>query len=237
MPRIARVAVPDVPYHITQRGNAKQRIFFTDNDYRLYIDLLRRHSERHGLDIWAYCLMPNHVHLIALPRRPASMPRALGRTHAEYARYFNLTRQSCGHVWQARYFSCPLDGAHLWRAVAYVERNPLRAGLARDPFAYRWSSAAAHAGKFDPAGLLDMSSWRLEYTPERWRDAIRDGVDDEELAERIREAATRGRPLGDAGFIEHLERQTGRTLAPRAPGRPRKNVATEGKQRALEIGN
>ena len=92
MSRIARVAVEGVPYHITQRGNGKQRIFFADSDYQMYLDLLRRHTDGHGLRIWAYCLMPNHIHLIAVPQRPASMSKALGRTHAEFAKYFNFRR-------------------------------------------------------------------------------------------------------------------------------------------------
>jgi putative transposase len=246
MLRMARVAVEGVPYHITQRGNAKQRIFFADSDYRMYLDLLRRHAERYGLDIWAYCLMPNHVHLIGVPRRPGSMARALGRTHAEYAQYFNLIRQSCGHVWQARYFSCPLDGAHLWRAMAYVERNPVRGGLARDASAYRWSSAAAHFGKPDPAGMVDLSVWRQEYTheytPERWREVLQNSVGDQELAERIREATVRGRPLGAAEFVEDMERRAGRSLRPMTPGRPRKaresdHDLRETPQLVLEIGN
>ena len=124
MPRIARIAVEAVPYHLTQCGNAKQKIFFADADYRMYLDLLRRYSTAHGLAVWAYCLMPNHVHLIVVPRQETSMAKTLGRTHAEYARYFNLNQRSCGHVGQARYYSCPLAGAHLWRAMAYVEQNP-----------------------------------------------------------------------------------------------------------------
>ncbi len=213
------MAVEGVPYHITQRGNGKQRLFFTDPDYRMYLDLLRRHSDAHGLRIWAYCLMPNHVHLIAVPKRPASMPKALGRTHAEFAKYFNLLHQTCGHVWQARYFSCPLDGAHLWRAMAYVERNPVRGGLVRDAPAYRWSSAAAHLGDPDPAGVLDLSLWRQEYTSSRWWEVLRTSVDDEQLVERIREATQRGRPLGEAEFVEYMEGRTTRRLRPLSPGR------------------
>src|SRR5579862_7231739 len=215
MSRIARVAIEGVPDHLTQRGNRKQRVFFSESDYRIYLDLLRRYSAAYELDVWAYCLMPNHVHMIVVPQQVNSMAKALGRVHAEYAKHFNLIQQSCGHVWQARYFSCPLEGAHLWRAMAYVERNPLRAGLVENTEAYRWSSAGVHLGKTDAAGILDLTAWRKAYTAERWKDVLRTNIEDEDLAERIREATLRGRPLGGAEFIEDLEARTGRRLRPR----------------------
>lgn len=199
MARIARIAVEGVPYHLTQRGNAKQRVFFADADYRMYLDLLRRYSAAHALDIWAYCLMPNHVHLIVVPKRATSMARALGRTQAEYAKYFNLVQRSCGHVWQARYFSCPLDGAHLGRAMTYVERNPVRAGLVEDALTYRWSS---HFGVPDPAGIVHPEARRQEYST----------IDDENMTEQIRAATRLGRPLGRPAFIEELEARLGRRL-------------------------
>lgn len=215
MSRIARLAVEGVPHHVTQRGNGKQQVFGADPDYRLYLSLLRRYSTAYELDIWAYCLMPNHIHLVAVPARETSMAKALGRVHAEYAKYFNLVRQSCGHVWQARYFSCPLDGAHLWRAMAYVERNPVRAGIVEEASAYRWSSAAIHLGKPAPTTMLNLTAWRKEYTPERWASALRTNIADEELSQRLREATLCGRPLGGADFIEQLEMRTGRRLRKR----------------------
>jgi REP element-mobilizing transposase RayT len=99
-----------------------------------------------GVALWAYCLMPNHIHLICVPGNGQSLAAALGRTHADYARHFNIEGRSCGHGWQARYFSCPLEGVHCWQAMAYVERNPVRAGLAAQAADYRWSGAAAHTG-------------------------------------------------------------------------------------------
>jgi putative transposase len=202
MARIARIAVEGVPYHLTQRGNGKQRVFFADADYRMYLDLLRRYSGAHALDVWAYCLMPNHVHLIVVPKRESSMAKALGRTQAEYAKYFNLVQRSCGHVWQARYFSCPLDGAHLGGAMAYVERNPVRAGLVEDALTYRWSS---HFGTSDPAGIVRPEAWQQDYP----------ALDDEQTAEQIRAATRLGRPLGQPAFIEKLEANTGRRLRPK----------------------
>lgn len=201
MARIARIAVEGVPYHLTQRGNGRQRVFFSDADYRMYLDLLRRYCATHALDVWAYCLMPNHVHMIVVPTRATSMAKALGRTHAEYAKYFNLVQRSCGHVWQARYFSCPLEGSHLGRAMAYVERNPVRAGLVEDAFAYRWSS---HFGTPDPARIVHPEAARQDCQV----------IDDEQVSEQIRAATRLGRPLGQPSFIQQLETRTGRRLRP-----------------------
>ena len=102
MSRIARVVVEGVPYHVTQRGNGRRQVFFCDEDYKLYLDLIRLNAARYPLQIWAYCLMPNHVHFVAVPKHPAALAKTFGRTHADYARYSNLRRRSCGHVWQAR---------------------------------------------------------------------------------------------------------------------------------------
>ena len=111
MSRIARIVLENIPYHVTQRGNGRQRVFFDAQDYRLYLDLLRSYAEDAQLRLWAYCLISNHVHLIAVPECADAMASALGRTHADFARHFNLRGRTCGHVWQAR-FSCPLEAGH-----------------------------------------------------------------------------------------------------------------------------
>jgi len=159
MSRIARVAVPEVPYHITQRGNGRRTVFYNDVDRQTYLRLLARYAEEHRMRIQAYCLMSNHVHLVAVPQRPESLARALGHAHADFARYRNASDGGCGHVWQARYFSCPLDHAHLWRAIAYVERNPVRAGMVETAEEYRWSSARAHLGRDHLDAFLDLGEW------------------------------------------------------------------------------
>jgi putative transposase len=109
MPRVARFVAEGVPHHVTQRGNGRQRVFRCPEDYALYEDLLQRYAKRSGLALWAYCLMPNHIHLICVPEHERSLATALGRTHADFAKHFNIVGRSCGHVWQARFFSCPLD--------------------------------------------------------------------------------------------------------------------------------
>lgn len=117
MARFARVVVPGVAYHITHRGNRREAVFFDDEDRHVYLALLREYTERYGLAVWAYCLMTNHIHLIAVPQSEGSMALAMGRAHMRYARWLNRKRGWCGHLWANRYFSSALDDEHLWRAV------------------------------------------------------------------------------------------------------------------------
>ena len=142
MPRNARLVVPGATHHITQRGTNRQTTFFTNSDRRVYLDLLALHCAETGLRIVAYCLMFNHIHLIA--ERESSMAVALRRVHGRYAQYLNTRKQRSGHLWQNRYFSCPLGQDHLWTAIRYVEQNPVRAHLTALPEEYAWSSAAYH---------------------------------------------------------------------------------------------
>lgn len=206
----------------------------------MYVDLLRANCLKFSLDVWAYCLMPNHIHLISVPRGSESLARTLGRTHADYARHFNLEHRSCGHVWQAQFFSCPLDEDHLWRAMAYVERNPVRAGLVNAAELWRWSSARAHLRGADEWRLADISRCREAFGSDRWTEVLRTSIEEEALAQRLREATVRGRPLGSEEFIDRLERREGRRLRPRPVGRPkrdgREGNAPEEVQLALRIG-
>jgi putative transposase len=158
MARLARVVSPDTPHHVTQRGNARQFILETDTDRLVYLDLLRRHGALHGLGLLGYCLMSNHVHLIVVPARHDSLRLALKHTHGRYAAYFNARFASSGHVWQGRFYSCPLDLPHLWAALRYTELNPVRAGMVADPAAYHWSSAAAHCGDDLPGTALESNA-------------------------------------------------------------------------------
>jgi putative transposase len=164
MARLARVVALDTPHHITQRGNGRQYILESDTDRLVYLDLLRKHCRLHRLSLLGYCLMSNHVHLIAVPERDDSLRLALKHTHGRYAAYFNARCASSGHVWQGRYYSCPLDLPHLWAALRYTELNPVRAGMVEDPDAYPWSSAAAHCGGNHPDAALDMQLWRQAWT-------------------------------------------------------------------------
>ena len=210
----------DIPHHVTQRGNGRQDVFFTDRDRDVYLDAFFDYAARYSLRVWGYCLMSNHVHFVVVPERERSLARVFGRTHSDYARYANLVRRSCGHLWQARFYSCALEAQHAWRALAYVERNPVRAGLADTPEAYPWSTAAAHCHEDDLDGRLDLEEWRRHYTGDRWCEVLRIGVEGEALEDRIRQATRRGYPLGSEAFVGRIGRALGRDLRPRPPGRP-----------------
>lgn len=219
MPRIARVIVPGVPHHVTQRGNRGEAVFYSDADRQVYLDLLAAYAARHELAIHAYCLMADHVHLVAVPATESSLAGCLGPVHLRYAQHVNQVQGLTGRVWQGRFHSAPLDDAHHAEAVRYVELNPVRAGLVTEPEAYPWSSAAAHVtGRADP--LL------AECTPLReavgdWRAWLREPIDEERLS-TVRRGTRTGRPAGDAAFMARVERLLGRRLRVRRPGRPRK---------------
>ena len=244
MPRIARVVVEGLPHHITQRGNGRQVVFDDARDRQVYLNLLREYAERYRLRISAWCLMSNHVHLLGVPEAAGALARALGRTHSDYARYKNARATRSGHLWQARYYSCPIEGAGVWRVMAYIESNPVRAGLVQVPEQYAWSSARAHVTGRDEHGFLDLQSWRQVYDAERRRTAIRMGIEEEAFIARLQEATRTGRPFGSAEFMEGIERRTKRLLRPVPAGRPKKVQAQEPEigecvycPRILEIGD
>ncbi len=166
MARLARVIAPGVPHHLSQRGNRRQRSFFSDDRYRTYRALMAEWWGRHEVAVWAYCLMPNHVHLIMVPASADGLRRAVGEAHRRCSRGVNLRQGWRGHLWQGRFDSFPLDGRHLLAAARYVELNPVRARLVEGPEAWPWSSAAEHLvgrddGLVSAAPLLDMAAdWR-----------------------------------------------------------------------------
>jgi len=218
MARLARVVVPGYPHHITQRGNRRLPTFFSDADYEAYRDLMAAHCAACGVKVWAWCLMPNHVHLVVVPSTAESLAAAIGEAHRRYTRRVNFREGWRGHLWQERFFSCVLDGRHALAAVRYVERNPVRARLVRRAWEWPWSSAAGHVnGRGD--GLA--CSNRLTEEVLNWRRFLME-ADEEEVLDRLRRHGRTGRPLGEAGFVRRLERRLGRRLRPRPPGRPSK---------------
>jgi len=214
MGRIARVVAPGFPHHITQRGNRRQRTFFADQDYVDYKTLMAEWCSRWSVQIWSYCLMPNHVHLIAVPETSEGLGRAIGEAHRRYTRMVNFREGWRGFLWQGRFASFPMDEMYLLAAVRYVELNPVRAGLAGRPEDYRWSSAAAHInGNID--SLLDDSP--LNDMVGDWRGFL-DSGDAREDAEHIRRHERTGRPLGGDGFIRKMEGLVSRSLGRKKPG-------------------
>jgi putative transposase len=221
---LARVIVIDVPHHVTQRGNARQFILADDADRVVYLDLLRRYSQLHRLSLIGYCLMSNHVHLIVVPRRTDALAQSLKHTHGRYASYWNVSHTSSGHVWQGRYYSCPLDSSHLWAALRYTELNPVRAGLVTVPQEWKWSSAVAHCGATPSDTSLEMEQWRKRWSVSEWREYLAAGESEADLA-TLRQCTHTGRPLGSPEFIEALEKSMHRHLAPQKGGRPEKPIA------------
>ena len=168
MARLARVVAPGLPHHITQRGNRRQQTFFCDEDYQSYVELMGQWCGVHEVEILAYCLMPNHVHLIAVPQSADGLRRAIGEVHRRYTRMVNFREGWRGHLWQGRFASFVLDEPYLLTAARYIELNPVRAGLIETPSRYRWSSAAAHVrGKDDSvgAGRSAARSWHPTGVP------------------------------------------------------------------------
>lgn len=214
MSRLARVVVPGLPHHVTQRGNGRAQVFFGDDDYALYRALLAESCRAAAVEVWAWVLMPNHVHLVLVPSDPDGLRRALAPVHRRYAGHVHARLRRTGHFWQGRFGAVVVDEVHLAAVVRDVGHNPVRAGLAERPDDWRWSSAHAHlAGQDD--GLTTVAPV-LSRFPD-FADFLAHPTE-EKIFRRLRRAETIGRPLGDDDFVNDLERLTHRTLKPAKPG-------------------
>ncbi len=231
MPRVARVVVPGVPHHVTQRGNNQLDVFFAEDDHPAYLEILGQQAQRFGVVIHGYCLMTNHVHLVLTPKTEQALALAVGRTHWRFSQYINRFHGRSGHLWQNRFYSCPLDDDHFWTAMVYVERNPVRARIVRKAWRYPWSSAAAHISGKDKTGLLDLDDWHARKPP-AWEPLLSQ-PQDAAIQETLRRHLGRGRPLGSDKWLARLEARLGRRLRPLPPGRPkgwRKEKSADAKQ-------
>jgi REP-associated tyrosine transposase len=220
MPRLARIVIPGVPHHVTQRGNRRERTFFEDADYKRYRTILGQAARKAGAEVWAYCLMPNHVHLIVVPADEDGLRRTFADAHRRYTGLINARHQWTGHLWQGRFGSVAMDEAHLIAAARYVALNPVRAGLVKHARDWPWSSVGAHlAGKDD--ALVTVAPLL-----ERYGDfaQLLDGDRDEEDSAwtALRKSESSGRPVGEAAWLAELERRTGRQLQTPPRGRPPK---------------
>lgn len=220
MPRIARIIAAGYPHHITQRGNNRAAVFFDDEDRQMYLKLLSGYTQRYNISIWAYCLMDNHIHLLAVPETDTALSRGIGLTNLTYTQYLNRKLKQSGRIWQNRFFSCVVENdQYLWSVARYIERNPLKVALAASAELYRWSSAKAHiTGANDP--LLDATPWLSPEERHAYAEFVRD--EDEETDDAIRRATRTGRPYGRDQFIDQLEFQLNQSIRPKKPGRPHK---------------
>jgi putative transposase len=218
MPRIARVIATGYPHHITQRGNNRATVFFDDEDRQTYLKLLAGYSEKHHLQIWAYCLMNNHIHLLVVPETETSLARGIGLTNQVYTQYLNRKLNQTGRIWQNRFFSCVVENnQYLWSVARYIERNPLEVGLMENAEAYRWSSAKAHmTGANDT--LLSATSWLSPQEQSTYAEFV--VTEDEETDNAIRRATRTGRPFGSEDFVDLLEFQLKQPLKAKKRGRP-----------------
>lgn len=198
------------PPHHTKRHRSATCIF-TNADRFTYLDCLATYCRQARVRILSYCLMTNHIHLVAVPEEPQSLAVALRRTHGRYALYLNTRRQRKGHLWQNRFYSCALGRQHLWVALRYVEMNPVRANLVTRPENYPWSSAAAHLGFSSRTGFLDWNFYEEVGGLGQWQELL---ARPEELAEvrALQHGTFTGRPVGDAEFMADLEHKLGRRL-------------------------
>lgn len=218
MARISRVVVPTYPHHVTQRGVRSMDIFDCDEDRTAYLRLIAAQTERFGVEVLSWCLMTNHVHFVAVPEEESSLARAFGEAHRLYTRMKNFGQGVRGYLFQGRFSSCVLDEQHLLAATRYVEQNPVRAKMVKEPWDYGWSSARFHVGlqKNDPL-VQDRSLLGLV---KDWRGLLL--VGDDEAYEGLRRGVRVGRPMGGEAFVQVVEGVVGRDLSKGKPGRPRK---------------
>lgn len=225
------LVVPGVPYHIVHSGNGRPMTFYCDADYRVYRSLIATYSSRHGIEVWAYCLMPNHVHLIAVPGRQDSIRNALTEAHRYYTRHINLVKNWSGQLWHGRLALYPMDEEYLIAVARYIEMLPVHARLSEGALNYPWSSARAHChGKDDELvrvkPLLDRTG--------DWRSHLQKGF---RLADvdRFKLHAHTGRPLGSEEFVREIEQTLSRIVKAQKPGRKRKGQEGSGSHLSQRI--
>ena len=222
MSRDIRTVIPLLPHHVTQRGGRRQDVFFTPGDRAVYLELLTLYAQRYGVELLAYTLMTNHVHHLVVPHEKDSLRWTFQMTHKRYAEYITARNTWTGHLWQAKFFSSPVDESYFWVALRYIYRNPVEAGLVTHPADYPWSSASAHCGKgADPyintegrygvriATKTDISRWLGERP-------------DPEHVKQLRRCTRRDLPTGAEEFLDSLEQEYGVRAHPPKVGRPKK---------------
>ena len=214
MARLARAVFPGLPHHVTQRGNGRQQTFFSDEDYALYRDLLAEHARAANVEVWAWVLMPNHVHLVLVPQDEDGLRRCLSAVHRRYAGHIHARLKRTGHFWQGRFGCAAMDEAHLGAAVRYLALNPVRARLVDRAEVWPWSSVQVHLGHMLEDGITapEPVLSRLRTSPKCLPPARMPSCPLAFKAETI------GRPIGSERFLRALESKAARTLLPRKRG-------------------
>jgi putative transposase len=220
MPRIARIIASHYPHHITQRGNNRADVFFDDEDKATYLSFLKDYCEKWNVEIWAYCLMTNHLHILAVPAAEGSLSRCIGRTNLLYTQHVNRKYKRSGRLWQNRFFSTIVDAEScLWAVARYIEQNPVKSAIVTRPEDYPWSSCRVNIGG-QGDGLVTGKGWLDEKDREAYKIFLMQ--QDPVMDQKIRVSTSTGRPLGSEGFIGGLEKKLCRKILPGKAGRPRK---------------
>jgi len=219
MPRNPRLIVPGMPHHVTQRGTRRQQTFFGPGDYQAYKLLLAEWCQRRDIAIWAYCLMPNHVHLIVAPSTSDGLSSMVGQVHRRYSRMINKRMDWTGHLWQERFYSCVMDEAHTLSAMRYVEQNSVRSNLVKYANEWNWSSAPTHLGQCRDDMVVQSS---LAERIGNWADFLSIKPSESRL-NSLRTSTNKGIPAGDEKFLGMLQESFGLKFSSGKRGRPRKN--------------
>ncbi|MFH2068480.1 MAG: transposase [Candidatus Omnitrophota bacterium] len=221
MPRIARIIIENYPHHVTQRGINRSEIFLDNSDRRLFLANMKELSTRFNVKIWAYCLMQNHFHLLLIPLDSKGMSKFIHGLTFKHAQHFNKKYGRTGHLWENRFFSCPVDkDSYFWAAVRYIENNPVRAKLVSTAEEWVWSSAGAHIKKGKDLFLDNSSDWLTEYERDEYVKFCREDTFCDN--NNIRKTTSSGRPFGTENFIEEIGQKTNRNLKSGKAGRPKK---------------
>ncbi|RLA23028.1 MAG: transposase [Gammaproteobacteria bacterium] len=221
MPRLARTVFTDIPHHITQRGNRREDVFFTDEDRLIYLEWLKFYCEKYNVSILAYCLMTNHVHLVLTPHSKDGLQQVLKPLHMRYSQHINKVKGWKGHLWQGRFFSSPLDEPYTWSTIRYVERNPVQAGMTTKSEDYQWSSAAAHCGMRTSSLLAKLPISLNGVSQDKWAEWL-SLVENSDVTNIIQRNIEKGLPCGSDNFIDQLEIVAKRSLRYKPQGRPSK---------------
>ncbi len=216
--RTSRAVAPGFPHHVLQFGNYGQRVFEETGDHEIYLGWFAEYSKRFSVDVWAYCLMPNHVHHVCVPHTETGLARTFNALHMRYAQHFNARHRVQGHLWRGRFYSSILDAAHAFEAVRFVEMNPVRWHLVKEAPAYPWSSARSHVTNAADPALQDFCPIKAQVSD--WADYLK-GPCDAASVEALRKNMKAGRPCGSPEFVGQLEVLLGRKLERGPRGRPR----------------
>lgn len=222
MARLARLVVPHHPHHVTQRGALARAVFEGEEDYQLYLDILSAELRRTRTEMWCYCLLPSHVHMILSPAHEQGLALTLGETHRRYSTIQNARRRMRGKLFKSRFSSVVLDDDYLIRAVCYVSLNPVRARLVDSAAEWPWSSVKAHlSGKDSP---FVVTGPVLRRCSGRFDALLETGMTDTDFAP-LRSAERTGRPLGSEVFLDRIAALTGRDARPQKRGRKNRVAA------------